>query len=94
MKTIKEAKQRMIVGTRLLCIQNTYRPALNGTYRVVTKMGATTWKYRGDGDEKDSYSVWPSGIKIIDDNTFRLPLCTPFGHRVENHYVDLQFVAE
>jgi hypothetical protein len=83
--TIKEAKSRMQVGQQLLCVKNTYRPALDGTIRTITAVGATVWTWRGPGDDRDSNSVWPSGIKVVDADTIRIPL-------FEQHYVELRFL--
>lgn len=88
MKTIKDAKTRLVVGARLLCVENTYRPKLNGTFRTVTKVGASVWKWKGDDDPdpRESHSVWPAGIKIVDADTIRIPMG-------DDHFVTLRFVA-
>ena len=93
MKTIKEAKARMTVGARLLCVANTYRPVLNGTERTITKSPGTTWKWRGADGGKESHSVWPSGITVVDADTIRIPLGRTAADGQE-HYVELRFIQD
>lgn len=75
MKTIKEIKARMQPGVRLVCIENTYRPELNGTERVVERARSADVIYRANGPNGQRfYSHWESGITIIDADTFQMPL--------------------
>lgn len=82
MRTAKEAKARLTPGTRLLCIENTYRPELNGRTRVVVKAGATVWQWRHEDDAAISYSDLPAGIRVLDPDTFSVPIRTKSEHRV------------
>lgn len=76
--TLAEMKRRLVVGTRFTCIENTYRPELNGQLRVVTKRGATYIRWRPAEIEsaRDSWTDFPKAAHITastDDRvTFRL----------------------
>ena len=74
MKTLAAIKRRMLPGARLLCVENTYRPALNGSLRTVVRSGPGAWRFRLDGDDKVSVGFWPkaSEVQIIDADTFSL----------------------
>lgn len=92
MKTLAAIKRRMLPGARLLCVENTYRPALNGSLRTVVKSGPGAWKFTVDGDDKVSVGFWPkaSEVKIIDADTFSLG----FEMASKAQRVTLRFVAE
>src|SRR5688572_386476 len=47
MKTLKELKARVQPGVRMLCVENTKRPELNGTIRIVNHVqgNAFTWEF-------------------------------------------------
>ncbi len=53
MKTLAELKRRIQPGVKLLCVENTYRPELNGKTRVVCRVqtNAFTWKHEGETHE-------------------------------------------
>lgn len=80
MKTIKDVKARMVPGARLLCVENTLQPLMDGTVRTIVKRGAT--RYQFTLDQPAPYgqpdSVWggdiPPGIKVIDGATFSMPI--------------------
>ncbi len=86
MKTIIDAKRRMTPGTRMLCVENTMHPELNGTQRTVIEMGSRTWSFRHQ-DGRVFRSQLPAGIKIIDANTMRIPLG-------KEHHLTLRFLVE
>jgi hypothetical protein len=87
--TLTEIKRRMLPGVRLLCVNNTYRPELNGTMRTVVQSGPSVWRWRLDGDKQLARSEWgrASDSTIIDNDTFTLPLSRP------GHFVTLRFVS-
>lgn len=87
MKTIKDVKARMTPGTRLVCVENTYRPELNGTERVVQKSGPSVVSFLVDG-EPGFRMEWGPGIVILDPDTFSMPL------KRADHKVTLRFVGE
>lgn len=78
MKTAKDVKARMVPGARLLCVDNTIRPEVNGTVRTIVKMGATVYSYTLEGLGKDPVSVWhgdwPPGVKVVDADSFLMPI--------------------
>lgn len=92
MKTLAAIKLRMLPGARLLCIENTYRPALNGGHRTVVKSGPCAWKFTVDGEGKVSVGFWPkaSDVTIIDADTFGLG----FEMGGKAHHVTLRFVGD
>lgn len=91
MKTLADIKRRMRVGTRLLCIENTYRPKLNGSKRTVVRAGATVFYWDDDRGAQGSVMHYPTSrdVSILDADTFQLRL---FPERDE--YVRLRFLLE
>ena len=70
-------RARIVPGVVLECIENTYRPELNGAKRVVLKVGTTVWLFRPVDGSEISRSEWPrrlSDVVMIDKNTSRYPL--------------------
>lgn len=86
MKTAKDVKSRLVPGTRLLCVENTYRPQLNGTTRVVVSAGVTVWQWRLEDATEIQGGSWEPGIRILDADTFSMPL------RRADHTLTLRFM--
>lgn len=96
MKTAKDVKARCQVGTRLLCVENTYAPIVNGKVRTVTKAGPSVMQCEQDGT--DWRHEWHPGIVVIDADTFRMPLDTlgtpRHRERMSGHSVTLRFLVD
>ncbi|MDQ6946325.1 MAG: hypothetical protein M3256_08630 [Actinomycetota bacterium] len=92
MRTIRDAKARMVPGARLLCVANTVRPELDGTTRTVVEMRATRWRYRLD-DGTESWGQWRAGITVVDADTITVPLGGP-GRHVTLRFVDTAEAAK
>lgn len=86
--TVKATKARLVVGARLLCVENKYRPELNGRTRIVTQVGATVWRWKHEDEDQISFSVWPSGVRVLDADTFVIPL-----HKRDDSTVTPRFLA-
>jgi hypothetical protein len=56
MKSLAELKRNIHVGTQLRCIENTYRPELNGTLRTVVKTQGNAFVWRMEGDTRNSWT--------------------------------------
>lgn len=101
MTTLAALKRRLKPGDRLLCIENTMRPILDGTTREVLGVGSTAWQFtlvdtpdlpedlRGQLGTIQ-HSDWPkaSGYSQVDDDTFRVALV-----RAPEHSVTLRFLS-
>lgn len=76
MKTLADFKRRVRVGCKLLCVENTYRPVLNGTVRTVTRCQTVGFKWRNAGADKDSHSAYPRATEftVVDADTVRYKL--------------------
>lgn len=91
MKTFADIKRRIVVGARLLTVENTYVKALTGTTRTVTKVQTNGFWYRVDGNDKDGYTAFGKAgqFTVIDPDTYRMKLNT--GSEVD--YVEIRFLA-
>ena len=89
MKTLADIKRRLRVGGRLLCVENTYRPKLNGIERIICKV-QTNGVFCHFGDEKRFWTPLPKAkdLTIIDDDTFQFWLFEPGGHYVRLRFLD------
>jgi hypothetical protein len=76
MKSLAELKRTIQVGTRLRCIENTYRPELNGKTRIVTRIQTNGfwWKHEKT-DEHESWTHYPKAqLFTFDGDTFQFSL--------------------
>lgn len=77
MKTLADIKKRLTVGRQMLCVQNTYRPDLNGTTRTITRVltNQIVW-VNTTGDTRPSWTRWPSAKNFTfhDADTFSFKL--------------------
>lgn len=93
MKTLADIKRRISVGVRLQCVENTYRPTLNGTCRTVVKIQTVSFAWLQDGSEDKgrSWTEYPKSkdVTIIDADTFQFKLFDD-----KDHYVRMRFVNE
>lgn len=81
-------KRSIKVGTRLLCVQNTYRPELNGLERKVVKVQGNGFYWTGDPkNTRPSFTDYPpaKGCTWTADDTIRLPLNS-------QHFVELRIL--
>lgn len=87
-------KRRIQVGTKLVCIQNTLRPVLDGEYREVIKVQTNGfwWRTAIMAPGKRAWTDYPkaAGITWMDETTVRLSLGTTKDGR--EHFVELRFV--
>jgi hypothetical protein len=90
-KSLAALKRRIRVGTKLLCVRNTYRPVLDGTERTVVKVQTVSFAWKQPDSDKPSWTPYPkaSGLTWIDDSTFRLDL-----ELKEGHYVELRILED
>ena len=62
--TLAAWKRQVQVGTILRCIENTYRPELNGTTRTMTKVGATVAECESNG-VSGFRMEWPKARDVV-----------------------------
>jgi hypothetical protein len=88
MKSFADVKRRFAIGVRLECVENTYRPELDGSRRTINKVQTNAIRWREDGSDQQCWTPYPaaSGVKIVDGDTFDMPL------RQGQHYVRLRFL--
>lgn len=71
-------KRRIAVGTRLLCVENSKRPELNGRKRTVVKVQGNGFYWTEDGGDasKRFWTEYPKASLVAweDADTFRLSL--------------------
>lgn len=69
--TFTEWKRRVVVGTQLLCVEQTYQPKLVGQTRTVNKVQTV-----GIRCDPNFWTRWPKAkdVTFIDDNTAKWPL--------------------
>lgn len=92
MRKLEALRARIPAGTELECVENTYRPQLNGSHRRVTDNRPTFFQYivlDGPRSGEAGRSAWPtraSEITWLDARTVRWPLgrC---GSRLAGHTV-------
>lgn len=92
--TLSSFKRSVKSGTPMLCVENTYRPELNGQNRTILKVGPTVIKWVGNGDGRTSRTDWPLACNVlsVSDNeiTFRL---FPGRDGKDHHTVTLRIVG-
>lgn len=92
-KKLTELRDRIPVGTVLECVENTYRPVLNGTSRRIIENRPTFYRFvqLTDPDAPESVGAWPtrtSEITWLAENVVRWPLYRQgSGSRVDGHTV-------
>lgn len=92
MKTFTDLKRRLVVGQRLLCVENTYRPELNGSIRTIIRVLATQIVWTWEGSKKPNepnWTRWPGAkqFTFIDADTFSFALETKNNDRVTLRFV-------
>lgn len=91
---LAEIKRHIQVGSKVLCVENTYRPELNGRERTIvkTQTNAFVWS---DGVESRSWTRYPkaSGVRSVDATTFDLNLEIRSGDEPFTHYVRLRLLG-
>jgi hypothetical protein len=70
MKTLADFKRRVQVGTRLLCVANTYSPNVNGTVREVIEARTVGFISKMDGCDRFS-TKYPKAndFRVVDADT-------------------------
>jgi len=97
MQSFADVKRRFQVGAILECVENTYRPELNGSRRRITKVqtNAIAWVDEpSNGPWRESWTYFPqaSGVRIVDPDTFDLALhCAPGRPAAAGGHVRLRF---
>lgn len=69
--TLAAFKRRIAVGTKLLCVHNSYRPQLNGIAREVVKVQTIGFYWVTETDPKHSHTDYPKACDFttIDEDT-------------------------
>jgi hypothetical protein len=94
MKSFADIKRRFAPGVVLQCIENTYRPEINGQRRTIQKVQTNALVCTLDGEEGRFWTALPPAkyVEILDADTFRIAL--GFGGKFdETHTVTLRFVG-
>ena len=91
MATLTAFKRNVKAGTPMICVENTYRPDINGQKRTVLKAGTAVIEWVGDGEGCKSRTPWPKARDVVSvsDNqiTWRL---FPGRDGKEHHTVTLR----
>jgi hypothetical protein len=99
LRKLEALRARIPAGTVLECVENTYRPQLNGSRRSVTDNRPTFFDYVVlDGPQRGEVgrSAWPtraSEITWLDARTVRWPLGRR-GGRLAGHTVTFRLPEE
>ena len=64
--TLKAFKARFTVGATFICVENTYRPVVNGTRRTVTKVQNNGVFVRCDGVADRYWMPFPRACDIVE----------------------------
>jgi hypothetical protein len=94
MASFAAAKRRIQPGTRLLCVENTYRPELDGTDRTVVKVQTNGFYWtmapttQVPNSDRRNWTRYPKAadVEIVDADTWRMRLARG-GH------VELRFLS-
>ena len=92
MKSVSDMKRRLAIGQRLLCVENTYRPELNGTIRTIIRVlgNQIVWTWNGGQrpGQCPNWTRWPHAkmFTFVDADTFSFALD-------EKHTVTLRFIG-
>lgn len=88
-------RTRIVVGSKLLCVENQYRPVCNGQVRTVTRVmkGSIRQTIDSESSKVDNFwTTWPTrvtGVQQIDADTVRYPLFED-----QPHALTLRILAE
>jgi len=89
MKTLADIKRRIQPGVRLICVENTKRPELNGKERIITKVQTKAFVWiHADEDAKAAKGSWTNyaparDVDILDENTFRMAIANWDGKTID-----------
>lgn len=68
--TLKEFKSLIVEGARFSCVENTYRPQLNGQNRKIEKAQSNGWFWRAVDDVNDAggryWTDMPKAADIVE----------------------------
>lgn len=72
-KSLADLNRHVQPGTRFRCVENTYRPELNGTTRTVTRVQTNGFYWRIDGgtDPRESWTMYPKAALFQFDGSHR-----------------------
>ena len=89
MKNLADVKRRLLPGTVLLTVENTYRPELNGTRRTVTRTQAAGFWWQLETGSAEQRTRFPAArhVTIDDADTFTLSLTGQPGHHLRLRFV-------
>jgi len=94
MKSFADIKRRFALGVVLECVENTYRPEINGTLRRIEKVQTNAIACTAAPGVTAArgalfWTPFPkaSGVKIIDADTFQFDLGLAAGHHVTLRFV-------
>lgn len=89
-KTLAALKRIIQPGVRLRCIENTYRPDLNGKDRTVTRVQTNGFYWRPDEwAKRDSWTPYPkANLFTFEGDTFKFSLGT-----ATNDFVRLEILT-
>lgn len=75
--TLASFKRKVVTGARILCVENTFRPELNGIVRKVTKVKSSGFSWIPEsGGTRYAWTQWPMARDVLalgeDEITFPL----------------------
>jgi hypothetical protein len=79
MNALQQLRARMTPGTRVQVVSNTYRPALNGSIRIIDKVQRTSYRFKTvDGGDQTYWGEMPTRTRDVtwtsaDEVTFPHP---------------------
>ena len=96
MKTFSDVKRRLAPGVRLLCVENTKRPEVNGSTRIVQTILTNAFTWRPPDDPAPFWTYFPPArrVQILDRHTFRMPITGPYREDDSFHTITLRFVED
>lgn len=92
MKTLDDVKARLVVGTKLLCVEHSRIAKRTGLVRTVTRVKKTLWVSDEAGGDTALHTYWPTAKRdfaVLDADTFRIEMHHDNG---ATSYVVLRFL--
>lgn len=95
-KALDRAIERCKIGARLLVVESTYRPELEGSVRTITRMAPLSRRLFGCASSTDpgrelAMELAKTGLEWLDDDTIRYPIGRKDGQG-RPHTVTLRFL--
>ena len=90
------AIERCKIGTRLLVVESTYRPELNGSVHMITRLDPLSRRLFGCASSSDpsrefAMELAKTGLEWLDNDTIRYPIGRKDRHG-RPHMVSLRFL--